>query len=278
MLVSGEIENVPLLEVLQVVAFSKQTGALFVESPLGGGAVLVDQGGIVCADSISTRALLKRAASESDPRTYLAFRRVQALAALSELLALRIGTFQFRTLRERLDEISGVSTKSFYDAGPMDTGELLLALATIIDKKDAPIPKRTTRSREQERSHPRFSPIVIPATVSLSGAVLDGLLTNLSAGGTFFHGNELPPAKSECRLRFTLPNETSPIEVEAFVAWVRPEGDSTRRGAGISFREVSPEAGERIGSYLERYRKLAEEVKSEKKEIARTGVERETGR
>jgi uncharacterized protein (TIGR02266 family) len=261
MLVSGEIENVPLLEVLQVVAFSKQTGVLSVESALGDGAVLFDGGGIVCALSASTSALLLRAASESDPRTYLALRRVQALAALSELLALRTGTFQFKTLREPLDQVSGVPTRAFYDAGPMNAGELLLALATIVDKKDAPLPKPRAMSREQERSHPRFAPIVIPATVSLEGAELDGHLTNLSEGGTFFHGDVLPPAQSACRLRFTLPNETEPTEVEARVAWARSEGDATQRGAGLEFQTVSPEARERIGSYLTRYQKLAEEVR-----------------
>jgi uncharacterized protein (TIGR02266 family) len=259
MLVSGEIENVPLLEVLQVVAFSKQTGVLSVESPLGDGSVLFEGGGIVCAGSASTSALLLRAASESDPRTFLALRRVQALAALSELLALRKGTFQFKTLREPLADVSSVSTRAFYEAGTMGTGELLLALATIVDKKDAPLP--SLKTREQERSHQRFAPIVVPATVSLEGAELDGHLTNLSEGGTFFHGDVLPKADSACRLRFTLPNETTQTEVEARVAWSRGDGDATRRGAGLSFQNVSPQALERIRSYLARYQKLAEEVR-----------------
>lgn len=47
MLVSGEIENVPLLDVLQVVSYSKQTGVLTVEGVEIRGAIVFEQGAVV---------------------------------------------------------------------------------------------------------------------------------------------------------------------------------------------------------------------------------------
>jgi hypothetical protein len=264
MLVSGEIENVPLLEVLQVVSFSRQTGVLSVESSSGQGALLFEGGGIVCADSVSTRALLLRAAAEFDPRTRLALRRVQALAALTELLALRSGSFRFRTLREPLAEIGGVSTKSFYESGPMDAGELLVVLATTIDKKDAPVTEPVARAQvpvhDRERTHPRFSPTLIPATLELPGSRLEGHLTNLSEGGAFFHGEALPPSASSCQIYFVLPGQTDLLEARARVAWVRPDGKGVKKGAGLSFEEVRDDVRDRVRRYLERFQRLADEV------------------
>lgn len=260
MLVSGEIENVPLLEVLQVVSYSKQTGVLSVESGSSQGELLFEGGGIVCADSACTRALLVRAAAEGDPRTRAALRRVQALAALTELLALRKGSFRFRTLRAQLPEIGGVPTTSFYDGGAMDTGELLVVLATSIDRKDVAPPETVRAVREQQRSHPRYAPTLIPATLENGETRVEGHLTNLSEGGTFFHGENLPPAKVLCQLYFVLPGETELLHARARVAWVRNEGRGVRKGAGLSFEEMRDGVREKIRGYLDRYQRLADEV------------------
>ena len=96
MLVSGEIENVPLLDVLQVVAHSKQTGVLTVQGAEIEGVLVFERGGIICAETSSTRALLARAASSKEPRGRNALRRVGALAALTELLGMRSGSFRFQ--------------------------------------------------------------------------------------------------------------------------------------------------------------------------------------
>ena len=124
MLVSGEIENVPLLDVLQVMSYSKQTGVLKVGGAEIQGALVFERGAIVCGESTSTRPLLARAALEREPRTHIALRRVGTLAALTELLGLRSGTFRFQGTKERLAELAGVSLAVFYDGGTLDTGEL----------------------------------------------------------------------------------------------------------------------------------------------------------
>ena len=73
MIVSGELERVPLLDVLQVLAYSKQTGELFVESPETSGTIIFAQGAIVCGESSSTRLLLAKASREIEPQSVAPF-------------------------------------------------------------------------------------------------------------------------------------------------------------------------------------------------------------
>jgi Domain of unknown function (DUF4388)/PilZ domain len=281
MLVSGELENVPLLDVLQVVSHAKQSGILSVEGSAIDGNLLFDRGGLVCAESTSSRPLFERAALEQDSRCRTALRRVGALAALTELLGLRLGTFRFRRVDGAVSELSGVKTQFFYDAGPMDTGELLLVVATAIDKKETSDRRRTPstatetkaeterekrRETGKERSHPRFSPTLIPAVIAGGGGKLAGHLTNVSQGGAFFHGYELPECESSCRIQFSLPGAYGMVEAAARVAWVRIEGSVAQRGAGLSFLEMTDDARARLDAYLQHYQRLADEYRSSAEE------------
>ena len=256
MLVTGEIENVPLLDVIQVVSFSRQTGLLVVEASAAQGTVLFQSGAIVGAESSSTRALLLRAATEEEPRTRRNLRRVQALAALTELLSLREGVFRFKRIDKPLESLGGCEIKSFYEAGPMETGEILLALATTIDKPD--YPSTPAAARENERSHRRYGPTLVAAVIDLGDSKLEGHLTNLSAGGAFFQADVLPPDRSTGRVRFELPGGLGEVEALARIAWVHPEGKTGRRGAGLTFLEMSDDARSRLADYLKRYQSLAD--------------------
>jgi PilZ domain/Domain of unknown function (DUF4388) len=256
MLVSGEIENVPLLDVLQVVAHSKQSGVLTVQGVAIQGALVFERGGLVCGETASTRGLLERAASEKDLRSRNALRRVGTLAVLTELLGLRSGSFRFQGVSGRLGELAGVSLLPLYEGGALDAGELLLLLATAIDKPLAPSPRVSQPALARERSHPRYGPTLIPSSLRLGSATIDGHLTNLSEGGALFNGETLPPAESLVVVRLTLPGELGPIVCRARVAWVRAKGD---RGAGLAFIEVTNEARGRLASYLGNFQRLADE-------------------
>jgi uncharacterized protein (TIGR02266 family) len=259
MLVSGEIENVPLLDVLQVVAHSKQSGVLSVQGAEIQGTLLFERGGIVCGESSSTRPLLVRAASSMEPRGRNTLRRLGTLAVLTELLGLRSGSFRFQGGGARLGELASVNLAPFYEGGTLDTGELLLIVATAIDKPVAPSPRGSEPALEGERLHPRYGPTLIPASLVLGSAVIDGHLTNLSQGGALFNGETLPPAESVVVVRLTLPGEHGQIACRARVAWVRAEGEAARRGAGLAFIEMTNESRGRLASYLGSYQRLADE-------------------
>jgi Domain of unknown function (DUF4388)/PilZ domain len=263
MLVSGELASVPLLDVLQVVSHAKQSGVLSVDGNDVQGSLLFEAGGLVCAESTSSRPLLNRASSQPDSGVRAALRRVAAIAAFTELLALRLGTFRFRRVDvdAPVAELSGLKTELFYDDGPMDVGELLLVVATTIEKHEKHDPVARPSEPETARSHPRFSPTLIPAVLVLAEGAekLAGHLTNVSRGGAFFHGYELPSRGSTCGIQFSLPGAYGMVQASARVAWVRVEGATAQRGAGLSFLEMNDEAVVRLDAYLQHYQRLAGE-------------------
>ena len=258
MIVSGELENVPLLDVFQVLAYSSQSGALHIESGEITGTVLFDKGAIVCGESPSTRLLLARAAQEVDPQNRRAFRRVQALACLTELMSLRTGVFRFKKHDEPMAELADVDLRSLYASEAMPTADLLLVLATAVDKKDtAPAP--AAKDRTQARAHPRYSPTLIEAELDLGASKLSGHLTNMSAGGAFFQGDALPEKDTVPELRFDLP-EIGSVVTKARVVWARSEAIDGERGVGLAFEGTSAEDKKKLQAYLERFEQLAADM------------------
>lgn len=267
MIVTGEIENVPLLDVFQVLAYSHQTGALYVRSEDTTRTVLFEQGGIVCAESPATRLLLEHAAQEVNPQNRRTLRRAQTLACLAELTSLRTGVFQFKKLEEPMAELSGIDVSSFYASGAMSTADLLLVLATAVDKKDKkdPVPEsapKENRGGEGARAHPRYSPTLIEAEICLGQSKLSGHLTNLSAGGAFFQGDALPEKDTVSELRFELPGGIGTVTTKARVRWARTEAIDGERGVGLAFEETSSESKEKVRAYIERFQQLAADMDS----------------
>ena len=61
------------------------------------------------------------------------FRRIQVLTALKELFEIPEGEYCFVKREEPVDELEGLDIKSFYEAGALDTGDLLLVLEKAMD-------------------------------------------------------------------------------------------------------------------------------------------------
>jgi len=268
MIVTGEIENVPLLDVFQVLAYSHQTGALFVRSDETTRTVVFDEGGVVCAESPATRLLLERAAQEVDPQRRRTLRRAQTLACLAELMSLRTGVFQFKKLEEPLGELSGIDVSSFYASGAMSTADLLLVLATAVDKKDKkdPVPASAPKDDKEgkgARAYPRYSPTLIEAGQSN----LSGHLTNLSAGGAFFQGDALPERDTVSELRFDLPGGLGAVTTKARVVWARTEAIDGERGVGLAFEEISSQSKEKLRAYIERFQQLAADILEKERQM-----------
>ncbi len=90
----GELEDMPLLDVVQIVAACEKTGSLMVSTPRGEGAIGFDRGRVVCAFSWGSlppdaRVRTLTAAGKA------AYLRGRILFALSELLPSREGVFEF---------------------------------------------------------------------------------------------------------------------------------------------------------------------------------------
>ena len=267
---TGRLETTPVLDLVQIIAYSQKSGLLSIKGNDIKGLLIFQNGNIICAYSPSALALLVKAAKEQEPDERLALRRIQVLAALQELFDVGEGDYRFVKKAEPITELEGLDMKLFYASGPLDTGDLLLVLEEAMDEKDgAPqhIQVQVNRASPAEsnadtegRGHPRYGPIVIQATLEFAGTTAVGYLTNLSQGGTFFHADEFPGPDSECELGFELPWELGHCQAQAKVAWLRSEGPDTRRGVGLSFLELSPESKERLAAYLERFQELAADV------------------
>lgn len=256
-LMKGQLESTPLLEVLQVIAYSQRSGVLKVEGHSINGTIIFDAGRLICAHSTSTFPLLIKAAKERDSQRRAALQRAQSLATLTELFDLKKGSFMFMKSAAPVFELQGLDVRPFYLAGGMDTGDLLLVLAKSMDHgppSALPVPREQNVER---RSHPRYGPITIKAELTKAGSAFEGYLTDLSLRGAFFHAEELPAVDGVYELRFTLPRELGLCSATARVAWIRAHVTDARRGVGLSFEHISDDSQEKLSIYLELFKRLA---------------------
>ena len=83
----GQLEDLALLDILQIVAFSKKTGYLWLEGPLGKGAMVFKGGLVVCAYSWSTRSYLDEIGDGKDSSASGDILRQHIEISLRELMA-----------------------------------------------------------------------------------------------------------------------------------------------------------------------------------------------
>ncbi len=94
MSLTGNLEDLPLLDILQIVSFSKKTGFLSIEAEIGHGAIVFDQGFVVAAFTWETPPLDPRAQALLPAKRDVILRgRIEM--ALEQLIRLREGMFNF---------------------------------------------------------------------------------------------------------------------------------------------------------------------------------------
>ena len=200
---TGRLENRPLLDVIQIVAYSQQSGILSVKGAKTKGLLIFEGGNIVCAYSPAALPLLVKAAKEGDERHRLTLRRIQILAALRELFDLAEGDYRFVKKNEPVIELEGLDITTFYASGALDTGDLLLVLEKAMDEKMEvhPAPKATDADREHMdlRKFDRYGPVILKGRLRMRDQIYDGFLTNLSEGGTFLGGVDWAPSYPGCQ-------------------------------------------------------------------------------
>ena len=82
-----------------------------------------------------------------------------------------------------------------------------------------------------------------------------GLTQNISTGGLFIATHQIKRVGDHVRLKFTLPGNPRPIEVETEVRWIR-ENSSLHRtdgasGMGVRFIGMAPDDATAIQTFLE---------------------------
>jgi CheY-like chemotaxis protein len=130
----GRLEDLPLLDMLQIIAFSRKSGFLRIAATKGRGAVLLREGRVLFSYSWSTLAGLEEMVRHPEKVTVTLIRE-QIEVSLRELGSLREGHFQFELADPTSEEFGGVRIQPFLLPDGLDAQELLLDLAVEIDNE-----------------------------------------------------------------------------------------------------------------------------------------------
>jgi len=130
---TGNLEDLPLLDILQIVSFSKKTGHLSIGTPAGEGAIVFRDGFVVCCytpDSDSPDAQAARLPAPQ--RDALIRKRIEV--ALERLIRLHEGQFSFSLTDEMPTFVGPRDIRDETLAVGINPQELVLDLARGIDE------------------------------------------------------------------------------------------------------------------------------------------------
>jgi CheY-like chemotaxis protein len=156
MALNGRLEDMNLLEILQIVAFSKKTGTLKVQSSMSGGAVLFREGVVYCAFSASTAPRVAQLSRLRLEESELRELEEQIRLSIRELTALREGRFEFELCTEIPTQWEGMEVSDFLTTGGVDPQQLMLELARELDvaRRDSASMLESQSGGEASISHP----------------------------------------------------------------------------------------------------------------------------
>ncbi|HXY42349.1 MAG TPA: response regulator, partial [Vicinamibacteria bacterium] len=126
MSLSGSIEDLPLLEILQVVSFCQKTGYLTVHAPEGHAGVVFETGRVVAGYTWETP---QAPGPVPEPEV-----RKRIAEVLARLVRLREGEFAFNLSDEVLKEIGGRDLSGEMLPYGINPEELMLELARQLDE------------------------------------------------------------------------------------------------------------------------------------------------
>jgi CheY-like chemotaxis protein len=133
MSLTGNLEDLPLLDILQIVSFSKKTGHLTIRAAAGDGAIVFRDGLVVCAFTWDTMPLDPRARSlAAETRDRMLRGRIEL--ALEQLIRLREGQFNFALSDELPSKVESRDITAETLSGGINPQELLLDLARGMDE------------------------------------------------------------------------------------------------------------------------------------------------
>ncbi len=132
MSLSGSVEDLPLLEILQVVSFCQKTGHLRVKAEAGEAAVVFDSGRVVAGYAWDVPPLPAGDPAPGPERERVVRERVALI--LEKLVRLRDGDFAFHLSQEVETALAGRDLKGEMLPGGINPEELMLDLAKKLDE------------------------------------------------------------------------------------------------------------------------------------------------
>jgi CheY-like chemotaxis protein len=130
---NGRIEDLPLLDIVQVVAYSQKTGYLTVETPKGAAAIIFERGLVVSSFAPDSPPIEASAADLPAPERAAVIRR-RIETSLEQLIRLREGAFLFSLTPEVPTAVGERQIKAETLEYGIKSEELLLDLARGMDE------------------------------------------------------------------------------------------------------------------------------------------------
>jgi CheY-like chemotaxis protein len=133
MSLTGNLEDLPLLDIIQIVSFSKKTGYLTIVTPQGEAAIVFQQGFVVSAFSWDSLPIDVRVTTLTEEKKASLIRnRIEV--ALEQLIRLRGGQFGFHLTDEIPTQVGSREISLEILSVGINPQELLLDLARGIDE------------------------------------------------------------------------------------------------------------------------------------------------
>ena len=132
MSLSGSVEDLPLLEILQVVSFCQKTGHLTVHSPNGEAAIVFERGQVVSGYIWDVPGLPRDQPPEGSAREQVLRQRIGSI--LERLVRLRDGEFSFNLTEEVPTALGGRDLATERLSSGINAEELMLELARRLDE------------------------------------------------------------------------------------------------------------------------------------------------
>jgi CheY-like chemotaxis protein len=130
---NGNLEDLPLLDILQIVSFSKKTGHLSIKAAAGEGAIVFQDGAVVASFTWDMPPLEARSGSPpADKQAAFLRRRIER--ALDQLIRLREGQFSFSLADDTPRMIGARDITAEVLPQGINAQELLLDLARGMDE------------------------------------------------------------------------------------------------------------------------------------------------
>jgi CheY-like chemotaxis protein len=161
MSLTGNLEDLPLLDILQIVSFSKKTGYLSIRTGAGEGAIVFRDGFVTTSFTWDTAALDPRAKTlPPDQRSRMLRHRIEV--ALQQLIRLREGQFNFSLSDEAPTRVGARDIRDETLPDGINPQELLLDLARGMDEDR----RDSTAALEASFAEPEDDTAPVPAASS----------------------------------------------------------------------------------------------------------------
>ncbi|SRR5712692_333729 len=158
MSLTGNLEDLPLLDILQIVSFSKKTGYLSIRTGAGEGAIVFRDGFVTASFTWDTASLDPRARTlPPDQRSRMLRHRIEV--ALQQLIRLREGQFNFSLSEEAPTRVGARDILDETLADGINPQELLLDLARGMDEDR----RDSTAALEASFAEPEDDTAPVPA-------------------------------------------------------------------------------------------------------------------